>query len=502
MPTLPPRKKKVPSKAPNAAYGEPGGPSTGGGSSWRARAQRAVAAESAPSWSLDLRSVQDDVEERRSRAVMDLATRVAELTLATGASAADVTATVLRLTDAYGLRSVHVDVTFTAIAISHHRGAEDPVTMVRTVRVRSVDYERLARLQAFVADLEANPVDIVDARSRFDAIAARPHVYRRSVVTAGSAFLGAAVALLFDGSFTEILIAFLNAVLVDRVQLLLARARLAAFFSQMIGGAIPTVVAVLLIIARSHQVPGLEEVTPSAVVAAGIVSLLAGMSVVGSAQDAIDGYYVTAGARTYEVVVLTLGITVGVVIVLGIAQRLGAPTYLAPYSALTGSLPRQLVASAIIAAGFAVTSYAGPVTAIVSVVCGTLGWGAFALAEAFDLGVVAASGAAALFIGVISQLLAGTVHVPALALSTAGIVPLLPGGAVYRGLYQLTTLSWAQGTGPGVVTLGSAAAIGLALAAGVSLGTYLGRPLRPDVARSRSRAVQRALRRGHADGRE
>ena len=56
--------------------------------------------------------------------------------------------------------------------------------------------------------------------------------------------------------------------------------------------------------------------------------------------------------------------------------------------------------------------------------------------------------------------------------------------------------------GPGLLTLGEAGGIGLALAAGVSLGTYFGRPLRPDVARSRSRATQRALRRAHADGRE
>lgn len=46
----------------------------------------------------------DGVDQRSARAVIDLAMRVGERLLSTGASASDVVATVLRLTDAYGLR--------------------------------------------------------------------------------------------------------------------------------------------------------------------------------------------------------------------------------------------------------------------------------------------------------------------------------------------------------------------------------------------------------------
>lgn len=470
--------------------------------SWRQRAWSAVRAETAPTWSLDLRSVQDSVGEQRSRAVIDLAMRIAESTLSTGASAADVTATVLRLTDAYGLRSVHVDVTFTSITVSHHRGADDPVTIMRTVRTRSADYDRLARLQAFVRDLEANPVDIVDARQRFDAIAGRPHPYRRSVVTLAAALLGASVCLLLDGSGVEILIATMNAVLIDRAQLWLSRRRLAAFFSQLVGGAITTAMAVLLITLGAAGAPGLAGLSASAIVAAGIVGLLAGLSVVGAAQDAIDGYYVTAGARTFEVIVLTLGIIVGVLIALGIAHRLGAPTRLAPYSDMARDTGTQILAAALIAAAFAVASYAGPLTVLVSVVTGCVGWIGYSVGITLGMGLAGSNGLAALVVGFISQWLASMFKVPSLALTTAGIVPLLPGGLVYRGLYQLTTATTLGSFSPAMITLGTAAAVGLALAAGVSLGTFLARPLRRDVVRSATRASRRALRRGAADGRE
>src|SRR5665811_2260270 len=118
-------------------------------------------------------------------------------------------------------------------------------------------------------------------------------------------------------------LSFVTTAAADRVQHWLAHRGSAALFTQVVGGAIPTLVAVGLLAAISAGVPGLSGISPSLVVASGIVVLLAGLSVVGAAQDAIDGYYVTAGARGFEVLVLTLGIVVGIGAILAIAQRFG-----------------------------------------------------------------------------------------------------------------------------------------------------------------------------------
>ncbi len=48
----------------------------------------------------------------------------------------------------------------------------------------------------------------------------------------------------------------------------------------------------------------------SLVLASSIVVLLAGLSLVGAAEDAISGFPVTATARAFEVVTLTAGIVV------------------------------------------------------------------------------------------------------------------------------------------------------------------------------------------------
>jgi uncharacterized membrane protein YjjP (DUF1212 family) len=145
------------------------------------------------------------------------------------------------------------------------------------------------------------------------------------VVTVALGTLAAAAAGLFGGTWLMMALSFMTTAAVDRIQRWLARRGIAAFFTQAVGGAIPTVVAVVLLAAISAGVPGLARISTSVVVASGIVVLLAGLSVVGAAQDAIDGYYVTAGARAFEVLVLTLGIVVGIAVVLAMAQRSGVP---------------------------------------------------------------------------------------------------------------------------------------------------------------------------------
>ena len=294
--------------------------------------------------------------------------------------------------------------TFTSISVSYHRGLDaDPMTVMRGVKVRSTDLTRLERLQTLVRDLAEEPVDIDVARARFDELIRAPHPYRRWVVTAALAGLAAAAAALFGGTWLIMALSFVTTAVADRVQHWLARRGIAAFFTQAVGGAIPTGVAVALLAAASAGVPGLQGISPSLVVASGIVVLLAGLSVVGAAQDAIDGYYVTAGARVFEVLVLTLGIVVGVATVLAIARRSGVSMQFTAYTPLATNTVVQVLAATVVSGAFAVSAYAGTRAVVHSTVTGGLGWLVYLGAAHLGLGPVAASSLAALAAGFVSQ---------------------------------------------------------------------------------------------------
>ena len=87
---------------------------------------------------------------------LDLALRIGEVLLSSGAGAADVTATMLAVTHACGLRNVSADVTFVDLTLHHQPSIDEPAAIqVRRVTRRQVDYADLTEVDQTVADLIA-----------------------------------------------------------------------------------------------------------------------------------------------------------------------------------------------------------------------------------------------------------------------------------------------------------------------------------------------------------
>jgi uncharacterized membrane protein YjjP (DUF1212 family) len=301
------------------------------------------------------------------------------------------------------------------------------MTVLRVVKVRAADYSRLQQLQALVRDAAAGELDVQQARARLEETVRAPHPYQRWLVTVALAGMGGAVAALLGGGPLLMTIAALTTAAIDRVQRALERVGLPAFFTQAVGGAMPTLVAVALLSVVPRGALRSSQVPPSLVVATGIVVLLAGLSVVGAAQDALDGFYVTAGARGLEVLVLTLGIVAGIVSVLSVAQHLGVPLRVVASQSLASDPVVQVLAAVAVAALFAVSGYTRGRGVVVAAGAGGLGWATFVTATTAGVGPAGASAFAAAVIGVVAQVVAERWQVPSLVITTAGIVPLLPG---------------------------------------------------------------------------
>lgn len=449
---------------------------------WRSRAAHVVRGVSPPTVALGTRTGGDDaVTQRQARAVIDLALRVGEAMLSTGASAADCVATVLRLVQAYGVRSAHVDITFTSITVSIHRGLhEDPLSVMRVIPARSPDYSRLEDVQHLVDEVvgaaarDEGPMDVDVARVRLMRILAAPHPYRRWVVTVGSALMGTGIVMLFGAAPGMWAVAAVSAALVDRVQRVLYRAGVAAFFAQAVSAAVSALIALLLFWSASRGMDVLGVQAPSLVLVSGIVILLAGLGLLGATQDALDGYYVTAGARVLEVVLMTLGIAVGVAVVMGLANRLGVSMEIQGATLLGANPFLNAIGAVLVALGFCLGTYAGLRTTLLAMLIAILGWTVFTLGLSLGLGGVAAAGVAAVPVGALAVAGHRRLRVPEMAVATASIVALLPGLAVYRSI-NLFLADNSAVVGMAVLQFGTAVSTGLALAAGLSIGGFLAR---------------------------
>lgn len=417
---------------------------------------------------------------------LDLALRIGEALVSVGAPAADVTAVVLRVAAGYGLTSCQVDVTFTSLTVSVMREGADPISVMRVVRYRSTDYTRLADLYDLSGRI-AEGLPLAQALTRLDEILKASHPYRRWIVTGALAVMAAAVCGMLGGGWQVALAAATTTVVLDRMLRQLNHWGLPTFFQQVAGAAIVTLVAVGLY--QLVEYTGLSYATmrPSLVVAAGIIILLAGLTTVGAAEDAISGHYLTAAARSFEVALLTLGIVVGVGAVLDISSRAGFPVNVAGVESTILPLGGQIAAGAVVAGCWAVASYAKPRAALVVAMVGALAFTLFSLLRTIGMGPAVSSGVAALAVGALAEIVGSRVRVPALIVSICGIVPLLPGLAIYRAMSALV-----ENTGVGMEQLLGAVSIGLALAAGVALGEFIAAPLRAGLDRWDRRVRHRA----------
>jgi uncharacterized membrane protein YjjP (DUF1212 family) len=407
---------------------------------------------------------------------LDLGLRIGEMLLASGAGAADVSATMSSVVRACGLRGATADVTFTELAMSHQTGFDDPALIqIRQVRHRDIDYEDLTLVDHLVRDLLAARVDRDGARSRLARIVSSGHRMPRWAVTVGYGVMGAGTGVLVGGTWLVGLIAAVASMAVDVIQRQLSRRRFPGFYQQVAGGLFATSIAVGTAAAGVH-------VSPSLVVTAGIIMLLAGINFMGAIQDALTGFPLTAGARILEAVLATAGVIAGVSGGLTVGHLLGVDLgRLEPGATSLSDIPVMTLGAAVAAAAFAFASYA-PLRSLapIALVAAT---GEVTFFVVFDrgLGVAWASATAAVLIGVVSYSVAGRVRVPPLVVVVPAIVPLLPGLSIYRGLSLLA------GGEDGIVPIINAAGIAIALASGVIFGEYLAQPLKREARRLESR---------------
>lgn len=462
---------------------------------WRERARAAWKANREQTSTLTGDETLKQLEARQARIVLDVATRLASLSLAAGASAADATALALLVTDHFGVSS-HVDVTFTSVTMTHQRGYdEDPISLLRTVRTRATDYQRLARLEEIGQDIAAGRLDPMDARDAVVAEARSPRTYRGWLVTTATGVLGGAVALLIGANVGEILVAAVICALIERVQWLVARTRMPGFFQQIAGAAVLGLIAIVIMLGRATPWVPLS-VSPSMVVSAGMVAMLSGLALMTAARDAIDGYYVTSGARMIEVLLQTGGIIFGLLTTLWIGLRFGVPAYLTPQVGVVTPLAVQVPAAMLISLTFAVSSHLGPRSLPLSAALGSVGVTVSALLLP-HVGTAAAAGIGAFAVSLVAQLGTRRWRIPQLALLSAGVVSLLPGMITYRGLLATVQLNQGQtvlaSESPRLLLTAVLTAVWLA--AGSAFGAMVARPFGlPENAQER-RSLLKAWRR-------
>lgn len=423
------------------------------------------------------------------RRVLDLALRLGEVLLASQAGSADVADSIVAVTAAYGMPDVAVTVTADAITVSVPRGVPGaPVTAMWLVGARSLDYTRLDHATRLAQRIADDRPDLDQVETELSELSRTGHPYPRWVATAALAVMASGLSVLLGAGALVALVAGVTTGLIDRVGRWLNARRTPLLFQHVIGAAVATAVTIGL--DAAGRLPA--GTAPSLVVAANLAVLLSGLAMVGTIQDAITGFHLTAVSRGVGILLSSIGLLAGVTLAVRTGVLLGVDVSVSPDVPIAlPAVPTRVAAGAVAAAAAAVAGYAPIRAAVAAGIAGAAGSVLYLAATYGHFDPVAASFLAALGIGLAGSIVARRLRVPTLVIAMAGIFPLVPGLSLYRGFVGLVTGRAADG----LTYLVEASGIGLALGGGVVLGPLLAPSIRRELRQLRPHRRRQRLQR-------
>ncbi len=176
-------------------------------------------------------------------------------------------------------------------------------SIVRRVRKRAMDLERVARVNALARELAAGGLgfgEAVGGLERIESMPGRPPLLTLAAAAVGTGFF----ALLFGGRWNDALVAAVVGGAVSRIVPRLARRALPDFFINLVGGA----AAALLCLAA--EAAGLASSADAAAI--GVVMLLVpGVAITNAIRDTIAGDLVAGVARGADAFMAAAAISIG-----------------------------------------------------------------------------------------------------------------------------------------------------------------------------------------------
>lgn len=434
------------------------------------------------------RVLQAAAEEREARASIDLALRVGELMMRCGADAPQVESSVIAVAAAAGLDNLEVDITMQSLLIQCTTESGQQVTLLRVVRSSSRDYARLVAVHQFVENLVEGSYDREAAAARLREIRRTPRFWPSWTVHGSLGFLAGAVALMLGAGLVAAVVAGLSTLLVDKTARELGNRGLPEFYQCAIGGLIAVLVAWGAFLLGRGDAVTISSAEFAFIVAGGIVVLLPGRTVASAFEDVISGYSVTGAGRMFGVLLTTGGIILGVAAGLSLTIRITDAMGLAIASPGILDLRASDAPVALAVFGAFVVGASGAVSLRTrrklvlptALLCAAGVGVTFVVALVPGLGALTASGVASVVIGFFGRLIALRMGAPAMVIAVPASYGLLPGLAIFRGLYEMVMSSGADSgslsVAGGITTLLGAMAVLLAIATGSILGEFLAAP--------------------------
>lgn len=310
-----------------------------------------------------------------------------------------------------------------------------PVTMLLRIEPAGVHLERLARLTVIARGIARGTLEAPEAKRRIDFVmraASRwgwPSTILSYVLSAG------AFAVFFGGATAEIVTAVLIGLAVGVIAVAIEHVRSSTRVFELASAAAASAIANAAYAFTDNFVEWIP-------LAAGLIILLPGLSLVDAVDELAHGHSSSGAARLAGVVVVLLAMAFGAVI----GVTLIVPTVNQPVETVQASVPAWWVVPALVAVAFgSMIRFRARLRDFWVALAGSIVALAGARLGAKELGLLAGPFLAAFLLGVSANVFANSFRQPAQLMTVPGLALLVPGSFGVRSLSALLTENTAVG---------------------------------------------------------
>jgi len=240
--------------------------------------------------------------------IIHLAANAGKVMLENGGETYRVEETIDRICKAYGLPEADSYVTTTGIILSVRDHYGQTTSIVRRIKVRTVDLEKVSRLNDLSRNITVRGLSADEVKEELLKIDNTPKYSTRTIVICSS--LGAAFfTLLFGGNIFDFIVSLFVGGIIKWSSIKLANINVNEFFINSLGGAMA---AILAIIAVNFKLGTHVD----KIIIGSIMLLVPGLAITNAIRDTIAGDLLAGISRAVEAFLIAIAIAVGSGIVL------------------------------------------------------------------------------------------------------------------------------------------------------------------------------------------
>ncbi len=391
--------------------------------------------------------------EERLALVLD----IAEQMVISGAEVARTEYSVRRICKSFGaVRTEALSIT-TSLIVTVYYDEYGSVTQTRRVDKFAYNMDRLEKMNELSREICDKKLSIEDGRKRFSELMAEKY-YSFHTQILFFMLIAFTFTLFFGGSIKDALVSSFIAIIFKYIDEFARKIEINKFIpivaSSLLGGFL-AIMAVRAGLADSVGKVSIGDV----------MLLIPGIMLTNSLRDMFGGDTITGGIRFIEASLIAIMIAVGF--------SASSKFYEEIFSSVVVSTVREwpawitiitaLVTSFFGSIGYACTFNIRAKRLVTAGFGGLIGWAAYLLAGCFMFSEPMKYFAAALVINIYAEIMAVTEKAPSTVFLVSAIMPLVPGGMLYRTMRFAVTKEWGDFGKLGVETLSIALALALGM---------------------------------------